>query len=172
VNVWEVVAAVLGALGVGAILQAVVTGVFGRHKVAAEVERAKADAAAVIGEAARELLQPMRDRLHEMAQEEKRLRHRVEDLEADLRWLRAERADQIRRDAAMQHHMRALNAWVDVWLPQARSLGLEVPDPPIPPQLLPLIDPTQLLAPTPRAAADDEEPDLPRSSHERHPWYP
>lgn len=136
------VAAILTSLGVGAILTAVISGLFGRGK-------AKAEAAAIIGDTARELLQPLRDRMIEMGADEKRMRHRIEDLEADLRWLRAERADQIRRDTAMQHHLMALNTWTQEWLPRARSLGLEVPDPPLPPNLMPLIDPTQMLQPPP-----------------------
>lgn len=142
------VAAVLTSLGVGAILAATITGMFGRKKAAA-------DTASIIGDAARELLQPLRERLHEMADEEKRLRRRVDDLEADLRWLRAERADQIRRDAAMQNHLRALNQWAQEWLPRARDMGLDVIDPPTPPELIPLIDPLQLVgAPSPRRAKD------------------
>ena len=140
------VAAVLTSLGVGAVLAAVITGMFGRKKMAA-------DAASVISDTARELLAPLRERIHELNQEERRLRHRVEDLESDLRWMRAERADQIRRDAAMQNHMKALNKWTQEWLPRARDLGLEVPDPPTPPDLMPLIDPTHMLSgatPTPR----------------------
>lgn len=141
------VAAVMTSLGIGAILAAVVTGLFGRRK-------ANADAAAVIGDTARELLVPLRERISDMAEEEKRLRRRVEDLESDLRWLRAERADQIRRDVAMQSHMKALNRWVDEWVPRARTLGLEVPDPPPAPDLMPLIDPTQLFQP--RVPAEDQ----------------
>lgn len=142
------VAAVMTSLGIGAILTAIINGGFGRKK-------SNADAASIIGDAARELLTPMRDRLHEMGEEEKRLRRRVEDLEADLRWLRAERADQIRRDAAMQIHLRALSAWAAEWLPRARAMGLEVVDPPIPPDLVPLIDPLQLVGPpSPRASRE------------------
>lgn len=141
------VAAVLTSLGVGAILSAVITGLFGRRKM-------QADAAAVISDTARELLQPLRERVGELNREEARMRHRIEDLESDLRWMRAERADQIRRDSAMQNHMKALNRWTQEWLPRARDLGLEVPDPPQPPDLVPLIDPTNMLhmsqAPVPR----------------------
>lgn len=154
------VAAILTSLGIGAILAAVVTGLFGRRKVAA-------DAAAVIGETARELLQPLRERLHEMADEEKRLRRRVEDLESDLRWLRAERADQIRRDVAMQSHMKALNRWVDEWVPRARMLGLDVSDPPPAPDLMPLIDPTQLFQP--RVPAEDQPHYGEDADRDRHP---
>ena len=141
------VAAVLTSLGVGATLAAVITGLFGRKK-------ANADASAVISDTARELLTPLRERMHEMAADESRLRRRIDDLEADLRWLRAERADQIRRDTAMQHHMKALNVWTQEWLPRARDLGLEVPDPPVPPDLVPLMDPNYLMTPQPRSAAD------------------
>lgn len=142
------VTAMLTSLGIGGILAAIVTGLFGRKK-------ASADAAAVIGDTARELLQPLRERLQDMAQEEKRMRRRVEDLEADLRWLRAERADQIRRDAAMQTHLRALSIWAQEWLPRARAMGLEVSDPPMPPDLIPLIDPLQLVgAPRPRQSEE------------------
>lgn len=141
------VAAVLTSLGVGAILSALVTGLFSRKKVSA-------DATAILTETARELLQPLRDRIAEMSGEEKRLRRRVEDLESDLRWLRAERADQIRRDSAMQNHLKALNSWAEEWVGAAREAGVPVPDPPKPPDLLPLIDPTHMLMPSPRAPSD------------------
>lgn len=138
------IAAIATALGVGAVITAVVTGLFGRKK-------AKADAADVLVDTARDLIKPLSDRIGELMREKKesdeeqrRLRHRIEDLETDLRWLRAERADQVRRDAAMQGHLKAMNHWVDEWLPRARNMGLEIPDPPEPPDLVPLVDPSAM----------------------------
>lgn len=128
------VGSILLGSGGSAILLSMVQALINRRKLGA-------DTAAVLSDTARELVQPLRERITEMADENRRLRHRVEDMEADLRWLRAERADQIRRDAAMQNHIEALAAWVDTWLPQARALGLLVPDPPRPPHLPKLIDP-------------------------------
>lgn len=128
------VGSILIGSGFSAILLAIVQAFINRRKLGA-------DTVAVLSDTARELVQPLRDRVHEMAEEERRLRHRVEDLEADLRWLRAERADQIRRDIALQDHVEAQSAWVGEWLPQARGLGLTIPDPPRPPSLAKLVDP-------------------------------
>lgn len=150
------IAAITTALGVGAVITAVVTGLFGRKK-------SKADAADVLAETATELIAPLRERITELTnqlkeekEDNRRLRHKVEDIEQDLRWLRAERADQVRRDAAMQAHLKALGKWVDEWLPRARNMGLEIPDPPEPPDLVPLVDPSAM---TVQAVV------LPRSPH-------
>lgn len=128
------IGSILIGSGASAILLAIVQAFISRRKLGA-------DTAAVLTDTARELIAPLRDRLQEMGQEERRLRHRVDDLEADLRWLRAERADQMRRDRALHDHIEAHSAWVNLWLPQARALGLTVPDPPTPPKLTPMIDP-------------------------------
>lgn len=137
------VAAILTALGIGSIVTAFVTGVFGRKK-------GRAETADILTEAARELVAPLLDRVREQETENKRLRHRIEDMESDLRWLRAERGDQIRRDALMQNHLRALDVWTGEWLPRARENGLVVEDPPKPPDLIPLMDSELLSHPHPR----------------------
>lgn len=139
----EAVAAILTALGIGSVITAFVTGVFGRRKN-------RADTAEVLTGAARELVAPLLDRVREQETENKRLRHRIEDMESDLRWLRAERGDQIRRDTLMQTHLRALNDWTAEWLPRARELGLVVAERPKPPDLIPLMDPSLLTHPHPR----------------------
>lgn len=79
-------------------------------------------------------------------EDRERFRAEIDNLRAEMRWLRRERADQIRRDLIRTHFDRAMVAWVNEWLPRARRLGMEVPDPPQAPELPHLIDP-QLLDP-------------------------
>lgn len=142
----------LGSLLVGtgasAILLALVQAVINRRKLGA-------DTVAVLSETARELVQPLRERIQELQTEEKKLRRRVESLEEDLRWLRNDRADQVRRDRLMHQHGRAMVAWAHLWVPQARALGLEVPDPPEPPELPPLLEP-QIFGPPARREYDPD----------------
>jgi flagellar biosynthesis GTPase FlhF len=85
------------------------------------------------------------DRVRSDAAED-RAEHReeMEQVRAELRWMRRDRADQIRRDQARADFDRELMAWINEWLPRARDLGLEVPDPPRPPELPRLIDPDLL----------------------------
>lgn len=100
------VAAVLGAAGVGGITTAAATGLFGRRKN-------RADAAAVLTQAAAQMVEPLSRQLAEVTaalEEHKR---------ADL-------ARQRRQRAAAVRHVR----WDTTVAEQLRALGAEVPPPP------------------------------------------
>lgn len=68
----------------------------------------------------------------------------IEEITAEVQWLRYDRADQIRRDRARAMFEADIVNWIDEWLPRARALGLDVPDPPRAPDLPPLIDPEHM----------------------------
>lgn len=87
-------------------------------------------------------------RVREDADEDRtRFRAEFEAVQAELRWMRRDRADQIRRDHTRAEFDRQMIRWVNEWLPRARTLGLEVPDPPHAPDLPELIDPFGLDTP-------------------------
>jgi hypothetical protein len=139
----ETVAVILTALGVGSIITAIVTACSAAGRAgptpptSSPRRRASWSLRCWTG-------------VREQEAENKRLRHRIEDMESDLRWLRAERGDQIRRDALMQRHMKALDEWTNEWLPRARELGLMTTERPRAPDLIPLMDSELLTHPHPR----------------------
>lgn len=64
---------------------------------------------------------------------------RLADLDAEVEWLRLERADQRRRDRARDTYDRAMAAYVYDLAGRARASGIPVDDPPRPPDLAPLL---------------------------------
>lgn len=90
------------------------------------------------------------------------LRQQVDDLREEMTWMRRDRADQLRRDHARSIFDRAMVAWVTEWLPRARGLGLEVPDPPEAPNLSPLMDAETLEHPPLHRRWTDRTPTPPR----------
>lgn len=80
------------------------------------------------------------DRVRSDSREDRaELRVELDNLSAEVRWLRRDRADQIRRDNAWQEFSTAIVRWVEMWMPQAREMGLRVTEPPQPPSLQSLV---------------------------------
>lgn len=75
----------------------------------------------------------------ERAAEAADLSHRLADLQAEVEWLREERADQRRRDRVRDGYDRRMSAYVFDLAARARASGMEVDDPPRPPDLAPLL---------------------------------
>lgn len=62
------------------------------------------------------------DREHESAE--------LQALRADVEFLMRDRQDSIRRQQMSDRQSRMTAEWINEWVPQARALGLAVPDPP------------------------------------------
>ncbi len=126
-----------------------VAGFFGYRKAAkaADIQDRTDDRRANLTEiqAVNRTLSAELDRVRsDAAEDRQRHRQEMDQVRAELRWLRGDRADQIRRDQLRAEFDRRLMAWIHEWLPRARALGLVVPDPPSPPALPDLIDPELL----------------------------
>lgn len=124
------------ALGAGGVFTAVVSAFLNRRKL-------RADTSAVFTDTAVALIGPLRTELQQVRKdcedEEAKLRDRMEDLDQEVRWLRRDLVDLMRRDRVRTVFFQRLLAWTSEWFPRARALGLEVPDPPDPPDLQPLL---------------------------------
>lgn len=54
----------------------------------------------------------------------------LEQLRADVEWLRGELTDMRRREAARDGQARLHTAWDNEWAPRARDAGIAIPEPP------------------------------------------
>lgn len=109
----------------------------------AEFEAHKADCAQRV-EVAEAKVRVAEEKVAELTRRiegEVRLREELVLVEEQMRWLRRDRADQIRRDHLRAAFDASLMAWLNEWLPRARAAGVEVSDPPVAPTLPPLLDP-------------------------------
>lgn len=129
------------------IIVAVVGAYFGYRRVVREgeqrrgVEERSANLAELqaVNKALHEEIERVRADYLEDREEFRAFREEFDNLHAEMRWLRRDRADQIRRDAAWHNFGAAIVLWIETWMPQAIAMGLRVTDPPKPPNMPQLV---------------------------------
>ncbi|MBF6138132.1 hypothetical protein IU501_34755 [Nocardia otitidiscaviarum] len=123
----EQIAAAIGALGTLGFGGAFVTGVFGRRKN-------KADAAAILTQAAAGLVEPFRNELAETRRELGETRRELGETKRELGETKRELSEHQRRDAEREQNRRAAAARHIAWdsdvARRLRDLGQPVADPP------------------------------------------
>ena len=98
--------------GVGAILLAIVQALFARKKLAADTDKASADATSVLTAAATALVQPLEHRINQLTGEVDGLRTKVQRLTNDLDASHAREAAGVAREAAKDALIAELRAGV------------------------------------------------------------